>query len=161
MLSSCANHLDYYKNQKPTADLQTFFNGDLKAWGAIQDFRNRVTVRFEVDMTGTWEGNQGTLKEAFLYDTGKVQHRTWHITKQDDGTYSGTAEDIIDTAKGTAQGSAVNWVYSMDVPVGDTTYRLKFDDWMWAINDKVWLNRSYLKKFGITVAELTLFMQKQ
>ena len=48
----------------------------------------------------------------------------------------------------------------MDVPVSDTTYRLKFDDWMWALPGDVVINRSYLKKFGFKVAELTLFMQK-
>jgi hypothetical protein len=49
----------------------------------------------------------------------------------------------------------------MDVPVGDSKYRLRFDDWMWAMNDGVLMNRSYMKKFGITVAEVTIFMQKQ
>ena len=49
----------------------------------------------------------------------------------------------------------------MDVPVGDTSYRLNFDDWMWAMNDGVIINRSYMKKFGFRVAELTIFMQKQ
>ena len=29
------------------------------------------------------------------------------------------------------------------------------------MNDGVLINRSYLKKFGLTVAELTIFMQKQ
>jgi len=48
------------------------------------------------------------------------------------------------------------------VPVDDKSYRLKFDDWMWAMDDgNVVINRSYLKKFGITVAEITIFMQKQ
>ncbi len=161
LLSSCGHHLDYYKETSPTADIQEFFNGEIKAWGMIQDYRKRMNIRFEVDMVGTWEGNTGTLKEKFVYDTGKEQYRTWIITKHPDGSYTGTAEDIIGTATGAQEGSAVNWVYTMDVPVGDTTYRLKFDDWMWAINDNVWLNRSYFKKFGFTVAELTLFMQKQ
>ncbi|MBL6621549.1 MAG: DUF3833 family protein, partial [Rickettsiales bacterium] len=39
-------------------------------------------------------------------------------------------------------------------------FRIKFDDWMWQLNDGVVINRSYLKKFGFTIAELTLFMQK-
>jgi hypothetical protein len=47
------------------------------------------------------------------------------------------------------------------LPVGDATYCITFDDWMWQMNDGVLINRSYLKKFGITVAELSLFMQKQ
>jgi hypothetical protein len=29
------------------------------------------------------------------------------------------------------------------------------------MNDGVLINRSYLKKFGITVTKLTIFMQKQ
>jgi hypothetical protein len=49
----------------------------------------------------------------------------------------------------------------MDLDVDGSTYRIRFDDWMWAMNDGVVVNRSYLKKFGFTVAELTLFMQKQ
>jgi hypothetical protein len=102
-----------------------------------------------------------TLTEHFDYYDGKTQERVWTIKKLDDGSYEGTASDIIDKAIGKSQGSAVNWSYVMDVPVDDTTYRLRFDDWMWVMNDGVLINRSYLKKFGITVSELTIFMQKQ
>jgi len=55
----------------------------------------------------------------------------------------------------------MRWAYRMDLPVGDKTYRITFDDFMFLMNDGVLINRSYLKKFGFTVAELTLFMQKQ
>jgi hypothetical protein len=162
MLNGCTkNTMNYYKDTEPKADLQAYFTGPIKAWGVVQDWRGRVVTRFDVDMVGSWEGGVGTLKEDFRYYDGKTQQRTWTITKLADGSYEGTAGDIIGKATGGTQGSAVNWHYSMDVPVDDTTYRLKFDDWMWQMNDGVLLNRSYLKKFGITVAELTLFMQKQ
>jgi hypothetical protein len=49
----------------------------------------------------------------------------------------------------------------MDLPVDDTTYRVQFDDWIWAFDDKTIVNCSYIKKFGITMAEVTIFMQKQ
>ena len=50
----------------------------------------------------------------------------------------------------------------MDVTTeGGSTYRLKFDDWMWLMNDGVLMNRSYMKKFGITVGEITIFMKKK
>ena len=48
----------------------------------------------------------------------------------------------------------------MDIEVSGKTYKIHFDDWMWLMNDGILINRSYLKKFGFTVAELTLFMQK-
>jgi hypothetical protein len=32
---------------------------------------------------------------------------------------------------------------------------------MWAFDDQTLVNRSYIKKFGITFAEVTIFMQRQ
>jgi len=161
-LSSCmGNSMDYYQGTTPKADIKSYFNGPIKAWGIVQDWRGRVVNRFDVTMVGSWEGDKGTLEEEFLFYDGKTQQRTWKITKLDESRYEGTAGDILGKATGGVKGSAVQWAYTMDVPVDDTTYRLKFDDWMWQMNDGVLINRSYMKKFGITVAELTLFMQKQ
>lgn len=162
MLSSCGGHsLEQYKDTSPRADIREYFNGPVKAWGIVQDWRGRVINRFDVDMVGTWQGDTGTLTEDFTYYDGKTQRRIWTIRKMADGRYEGTADDIIDKATGQTSGSAARWSYVMDLPVDDTTYRIRFDDWMWVMNDGVLINRSYLKKFGITVSELTIFMQKQ
>lgn len=161
MLSGCKGHeIDYYNDTKPGVDIKQYFNGPIKAWGIVQDWRGRVTNRFDVTMVGSWDGDSGKLEEEFAFYDGKTQRRVWTITKQADGSYVGKADDIIGAATGAQSGSAINWHYVMDVPVDDTTYRLKFDDWMWQMNDGVLINRSYMKKFGITVAELTIFMQK-
>jgi len=162
MLHGCAsNNLDYYRGTTPHADIKEYFNGPLKAWGIVQDWRGRVIRRFDVEMVGEWNGDIGTLTEHFDYYDGQEQERVWTIKKLADETYEGTASDIIGKAAGRTQGTAVRWDYVMNLPVGDTTYRIHFDDWMWIMNDGVLINRSYLKKFGITVSELTIFMQKQ
>lgn len=163
-LSACSGGIkgENYADMKPEFKLEEYFNGPIKAWGIIQDRSGNVVSRFDADLVGTWDGNEGVLDEVFTYyDTGTEQRRVWKITKIDDRNYKGTAGDIIGTATGKAHGNAIQWTYEMDVPVEDKTYRLKFDDWIWAMNDGVIINRSYLKKFGITVAELTVFMQKQ
>ena len=49
----------------------------------------------------------------------------------------------------------------MDLPVDDTTYSVTFDDWFWAFDDSTMMNRSYIRKFSIVMAEVTIFMQKQ
>lgn len=162
MLSSCSgNTIEYYEGTAPKADIKEYFNGPIKAWGIVQDWRGRVVSRFDVEMVGKWEGDTGTLTEHFVYYDGKKQERVWTIKKLADGSYEGTASDIIGKASGQTGGSAARWSYVMDLPVNDTTYRIRFDDWMWVMNDGVLINRSYLKKFGITVSELTIFMQKQ
>ena len=162
MLTGCAStSLDAYKGTTPKADIKDYFNGPVKAWGIVQDWRGHVVRRFDVDMVGEWKGETGTLKEKFHYYDGKTQERVWTIKKLADGSYEGTAGDILGIATGQAEGSAVNWHYVMDLPVDNTTYRIRFDDWMWVMNDGVMINRSYLKKFGVTVSELTIFMKKQ
>ncbi|HMY41368.1 MAG TPA: DUF3833 family protein, partial [Marinagarivorans sp.] len=116
---------------------------------------------FDIAMQGSWQGNQGTLVEDFSFYDGKKQQRIWHITAKGDGSFEGRADDILDKARGLSFGNALQWTYVMDVPVKDGSYRMHFDDWMWAMHDGVLINRSYMKKFGITFAEITIFMQKQ
>lgn len=161
-LSGCAGHqIDTYRDQEPALTLKEYFNGPIKAWGIVQDRSGKVIQRFDVTMVGSWEGDVGTLKEEFKYYDGKTQERIWTITKIAPNRYEGTAGDILGKADGVVAGHAMRWAYQMDLEVKGSTYRITFDDWMFNMNDGVLINRSYLKKFGITMAELTLFMQKQ
>ena len=162
MLSCCSGpKIEGYKETTPKIDVKEYFNGPIKAWGIVQERSGKVVSKFDVTMEGKWNGNEGTLEENFKYYEGKTQHRIWKITKTADNKYEGTAPDIIDKATGNQSGSAMNWNYVMDLDVDGKIYRVKFDDWMWLMNDGVLINRSYIKKFGFTVAELTIFMQKQ
>jgi len=176
-LGGCsASPMKEYKGSTPEIAFEEFFSGDIKGWGLVQNRSGKVIRRFDVVMKGTWTGDTGMLEETFTYYDGETQKRIWHIKKlgdgkyegraedilgKVDGKYEGRAEDILGKATGETAGSAARWKYSMDLPVGDTTYKITFDDWMFRMNDGIVINRSYLKKFGVTVAELTLFMQKQ
>jgi len=155
------NSIEYYEDKKPEMSIKNYFNGSIKAWGIVQDWRGRVVRQFDIKMIGTWDGDTGTLREQFYYYDGQTQERTWTIKKLDNGVYEGTASDIIDKALGKEKGNAAQWSYIMDLKVDQRVFRIKFDDWMWLMNDGVLINRSYLKKFGITVAELTIFMKKE
>mgnify|MGYP006285500677 CR=1 FL=1 len=160
-LSSCAGQtLSHYEGATPAFDLQEYFTGPVKAWGIVQDRSGNIVRRFDVDMVGTWDGDTGTLDEDFRYYDGKTEKRIWTITRTGTHTYEGTAGDILGVAKGEKRGNALRWAYQMDLPVGDSTYRVNFDDWMYQMNDGVLINRSYIKKFGITFAELTIFFKK-
>ena len=162
ILIGCRNPMKItdYTSELPKADVKTYFNGPIKAWGLIQGRNGKVLARFDVDMVGSWEGDSGVLEEQFVYYDGRTQKRVWKINKIEEDVYSGKADDIIGTATGEQSGNAVRWSYDMDLEVSGKTYKIHFDDWMWLMNDGILINRSYLKKFGITVAELTLFMQK-
>ncbi len=162
-LSGCTggHTVSSYQGTEPPMDVKEYFSGPIKAWGIVQNHKGEVTRRFDVQMHGSWDGDVGTLDETFAYYDGETQKRVWTIEKIEDDRYRGTAGDILGEASGESAGNAMRWNYKMDLDVGDKTYRITFDDWMFLMNDGVLINRSYLKKFGLTVAELTIFMQKQ
>lgn len=64
-------------------------------------------------------------------------------------------------AVGHAQGNAFNWNYVMDIKSGGSTYRLTFDDWLFKQDDRHLMNVTSLTKFGVQVARVTLFFEKQ
>lgn len=151
-----------YQTQTPAFDITAFFDGQVRAWGIVQDRSGNVTQRFIVDIDGTWDGETLTLDETFDYGLGDgVTERVWKIQRDAQGRWRGTAGDILNEASGADFGNAFYWQYQIDLPVGDKSYVVNFDDWIWAFDDNTIINRSYITKFGITFAEVTIFMQRQ
>jgi hypothetical protein len=151
-----------YLDETPVFNLEQFFDGKVKTYGIVQGRDGEVFQRFTVDIIGTLNGDTLSLDETFTYGMGNgPTKRLWNITKQSDGTYNGTANDVATIAKGEIFGNAFYFGYEMDLPVDNTSYRVKFDDWMWAFDDSTLVNRSYIRKFGITFAEVTIFMIKE
>lgn len=162
VLSGCTSvQVKDYANEKPVLSLEEYLSGDLEAHGIFQDRSGKVVKRFLVKMKGTWVGNVGTLDEDFFYSDGTTGKRVWTITKTADGKYVGTAGDVIGQAVGESSGNAFRWVYTLDLPVGDTTYHVKFDDWMFLMDEKIMLNKSEMSKFGIYLGEVTLTFIKK
>lgn len=151
-----------YTAVSPKLDIQRFFNGEVKAWGIAQNRSGEVVQRFKVDISGRMEGNTLVMDEQFEYGVGEgPAQRTWRITPNGSGNFTGQAGDIDGPADGKSYGNAFNFTYEMDLPVDDTSYHVSFDDWFFAFDDTTLMNRSYIKKFGVTMAEVTIFMQKQ
>ncbi len=159
-LASCSTHIDAYKDQSPAFTLETFFNGKLRAYGMVQDYSDQVTRRFSVEMIGTWQGNEGVLEEDFVYADGEKQRRVWYLTKLADGRYSGRADDVVGTAMGSVEGFALNWHYTLQVPIDGEIMEFQLDDWMYLVEDNHLLNRATMKKFGLPVAEITLYIER-
>lgn len=157
MLTSCASvEPADYRAERPLLDLRTYFNGTLDAYGLFQDRSGRVVRRFTVVMTGRWDGDDGVLDEDFTYSDGTKQKRIWRIRRLPDGRYVGRADDVIGEAQGASAGNALNWRYTLALPVDGTTYHVQFDDWMYLVDERVMLNRAVMSKFGFRLGEVLL-----
>lgn len=156
-LAGCASQsIDSYANDKPTLDLRAYFNGTLTAYGVFTDRSGKVVKRFTVRMQCSWQGDEGVLDESFSYADGSTQKRVWRLTHLGDGRYRGRADDVVGEAHGQARGNAFNWAYTLALPVNGTVYEVQFDDWMYLMSESVMLNKATMRKFGITLGEVTL-----
>lgn len=160
LLSGCAIKPQDYAGTVPRFDMREFFDGPLEAWGMFQSRDGKVINRFHVTMVGSWSGDEGRLEEWFEYADGSKQERTWIFQRRDEHTYTGTAQDVIGQAQGTAFGSALNLVYTLALDVDGTTYHVRMDDWMFLIDDATVLNKTEMSKFGVRVGDVTLVIRK-
>jgi hypothetical protein len=161
LLCGCAVSIDQYKDEKPSLVVENFFSGDLEAFGVVAERSGKVIKRFSCTMHGTWDGRTLVLQEDFVWSDGARQRRTWRLSRNEDGTYSGTADDVVGTAFGEVAGNTLHLVYDLSVPVDGSTKVLHVDDWLYLVTDSVLMNRSKLTKFGIDAAEVLLTIQKK
>lgn len=150
-----------YKDEKPVLVLEEFFNGKIDGYGMLQSRSGKVKRRFHVVIDAKVENGVVTLDESFDWSDGEKQKRVWTIKKTGDGKYEGTAADVVGKADGKVAGNAVNWAYTLAVPVDGSTYHITMDDWMYLVSDKVLLNVTKMTKFGFDIGTLTISMTKR
>ena len=161
VLAGCAGpQVSDYAREEPGLELSDYFHGELEAWGMFQNRSGEVVKRFHVAMTGTWDGDVGVLDERFTYSDGSTERRVWTLRKQADGSWRGTADDVVGEAIGQVAGNALNWRYQLRLKVDDSTYVVDFDDWMFLMDGQVMLNRARMSKWGIDLGQVTLSFYK-
>jgi hypothetical protein len=165
-LASCSSpQITQYKDEKPVLDLAEYFSGTIDAYGIFTDRSGEVKKRFTVLIKSNWtviDGKKvGTLDESFDYSDGTKQKRIWTLTEVAPGKFIGRADDVIGEAQGELAGNALNWTYTLALPVDGTIYHVQFNDWMYLVTPKVMLNKAKMSKFGIELGEVTLSFYKR
>ncbi|CAN1539839.1 Protein of unknown function DUF3833 [Paracoccaceae bacterium] len=153
-LSFAAQTPKAYAASEPAMDIRKVLSGPIASEGVIFGPTGQMTSRFVARMEGTWAGNHGTLAEDFHYANGTTQQRLWTLGVAADGTITGTAPDIIGTARGRQSGATVQMTYRIQLPDDAGGHVLDVVDWMYLMPNGTILNKSEMRKFGIKVAEL-------
>ena len=161
VLSGCNSMKpEKFQANTPALDLFSYFDGKTKAWGIFEDRFGNVRRQFEVKIDGKIEDGKLTLDERFTYMDGEIDQRIWRIRKTKKNHYEGLADDVIGVAKGVVSGNALNWKYDLNLKVGETTYAVHFDDWMFLQTGGVMINRARVSKWGVGIGQVTLFFTK-
>jgi hypothetical protein len=160
-LSGCgAMNIDDFADNQPALRLEQYFLGHTRAWGIFEDRFGNLRRSFQVDIKGYLDNGELVLEEDFLYNDGERDRRVWRIISGEDGSYRGSADDVVGEATGRVAGNALHWQYQMNLAVADSHYRVKFNDWMFLLPGDVLVNKADISKWGIRLGTVSLFFSK-
>ena len=161
VLVSCTSvDVHTYSDYKPVMKPEVFFSGPMTAHGVIKNRAGKVVRYFNADMKGSWNGESVILDEDFIFNDGEMQKRVWTITKQPDGSYIGTAGDVVGEAIGNISGNSMFLKYVLAVPYKGRTINITIDDRMYLVEPNILINESEMTKFGIRVGKIILVIKK-
>lgn len=140
--------------------LEDYFAGHTQGSGLFEDRFGNVRREFIVDIDGEWDGERLVLTERFRYSDGERETRVWTLTKTGPNSYTGATENVIGVAEGTVAGNALHWEYDFNLPVGDRTWKVRFDDWMFLQDNDVLLNKATVSRWGIKIGTVIISFRK-
>ncbi len=141
-------------------ELLEFFDGETSAWGLVVDRFGKLQRTFKVKLTGKRDNTKLLLKEYFTYNDGEKEYREWVITQTEPSSYEGISKDIIGFARGKKVGNTIRMVYDTTISIGENDIKVSFDDRFIKTDKKVVINRAEILKWGIKIADVTIFFSK-
>ena len=141
-------------------ELLEYFDGETMAWGIVVDRFGNLQRSFKVKLTGKRDNKKLLLQEYFTYNDGEREYREWVITKTKNSLYEGKSKDTIGVAEGKKVGNTMRMVYDTTISIGDTDITVSFDDRFVKADKKVVINRAEIFKWGIKIADVTIFFSK-
>lgn len=143
----------------PAFDIRDVLNGTLLCDGIIYGPAGRVTSRFTARIEAEWTGDNGVMRERFVFDSGAVQNREWRLSVGPEGDIEADADDLAGPGFGWQQGSSVKLAYRIRLTESAGGYVLDVVDWMYLLENGSIMNRSQFRKFGFKVGELVATMR--
>lgn len=150
----------HYAGTTPRLDIAEYFAGRTRAWGMVQDHRGEVQRRFTVDIDGRLEDDTLILDERFRFADGETDRRRWTFERRGDGRWRGRADDVEGPVEARQVGHVFHMRYPLAVDVDGRTITFQMDDWMYLQPDGKLINRTAMRKFGLTLAEITLVFER-
>lgn len=162
MLVGCTGvDVEQYADHEPKLDIGEYFAGSTRAWGIVQDYSGELQRQFTVDIDGDYDGDTLTLDESFVFADGETDQRVWTFKRIDAHHWVGRASDVEGEVDARQYGNAFHMRYPLDIEISGRTISFTMDDWMYLQPDGRLINRTAMRKFGVTLGEITLIFEQR
>ncbi len=140
----------------PSFDPIAFFDGHTRSRGVVEDRSGAPTERIATDghaFIGT--DHRLHLVQHLTYEDGKTLERSWTVWRTGPNRYAATANDMVGTAAGEADGGTFHWRWVLARSPGNPLTNVTMEQWMYDGGDGSALIRTTVSTFGFIVAEVT------
>ena len=140
----------------PPFDPIAFFEGHTHSQGVIENRSGAPTERVVTDSHGVRQGDgRLTMVQRLSFQHGTTQERAWTLWRSGANRFDATANDMIGTAKGLADGDIFHWQWELARSPGNWLMNVSMNQWMYRMDDGSVTIRTTVSKFGFIVAEVT------
>ena len=147
--------IDAFVGTTPLFLPEKFFVGRLEGWAVLESLVGGLLKRATISAHGAFEASSDTVvfTETYTFDDGHSDTLRWTIHKTAEGRYIGHENRLEGEAMGEQAGCAFHWKYTRETPQSDArTFKLNFDDWFYAIDDRACIVRGSAGRAGIPFA---------
>lgn len=147
--------IDDFKITKSLFLPERFFVERVEGWAVLESLVGGLLKRASITGHGEFESDTETVlfTEAYPFDDGHSDTLHWRIRKGQEGRYTGLENRLEGEAIGEQAGCAFHWKYTRDTPqAGGKSFKLNFDDWFYAIDDRACIVRGSAGRAGIPFA---------
>ena len=141
-------------------DLLAFLSGETRGHGLFQDRFGRVRQRFTLTMRGQWDGAAFVLDEAFRYNDGRAEQRTWRVEREADGRFVGRCGDVIGLARGMHDEQGSRMRYKFRLRMKTRSLVIDCDDRVYLIDGRTAINRIDVRKWGIRLGSILVCLTR-
>ena len=108
------------------------------------------------DSNGQKDGNDRLrMVQHLSFQDGTTQERDWTLWRSGPDRFEATANDMVGSAKGTADSSVFNWQWVLARSPGNPVMDVTMKQWMYRLADGSVMIRTTVSKFGIILAEVS------
>jgi len=137
-------------------DPVTFFAGHTHSWGVIENRSGAPREWVVTDSHGEQDGPEKLrMVQHLSFQDGTTQERDWTLWRSGPDAFDATANDMVGSAKGEADGSTFHWQWVWARSPGNSVMDMTMTQWMYRLADGSVMIRTTVSKFGVIVAEVT------
>jgi len=137
-------------------DPVAFFNGHLRSWGVVEKRSGAPTGWVVTDCEGHADGpDRLRMVQHLSFQDAPAQERTWTLWRTGSHRFEATANDMVGSATGEADGRAFHWTWVLAKSSGQRPFDVTMDQWMYRLDDGSVMIRTTISKLGIILAEVS------